>query len=207
MTAVERLRELEQAIADAETRQRQLRAGKEQAARDVAEARGALVAALERDLDASASQEQKALQAAEKRASEPWSEKIEAAGRLVAQAQRKRGEFIAARIDDLLAEMAAPAAAWPDRARQALDQLREVMDEYERIGMPLERLAREAGRQVRIPDNPLDRHLLTRQAGVALHAPLPAGVKPVQIDPLDDPDDAKREAARARFREQNRKVA
>ncbi len=81
MSALERLRELEDNVKAAEARQRDLRCGKEEAARDVGAARAALVSALEKDLDASATAERKALTAAEKRASEPWTERIEAAGR------------------------------------------------------------------------------------------------------------------------------
>ncbi len=91
MSALEQLRKLEANITAAEARQRDLRAGKEAAARDVGAARAALVSALEKDLDASATAERKALASAEKRASEPWTERMEAAGRLVAQAQRKHG--------------------------------------------------------------------------------------------------------------------
>lgn len=55
-----------------------------------------------------------------------------------------------------MAEMSVPALAWPERARQALEALYEVAREYDELGLPIERLAREAGRaNTRIPVNPL----------------------------------------------------
>ncbi len=157
MTALERLRELEENIARAGRRQRELREAKEIAVRDVAAKREALVGALAEDLDGSAAANtaQKALQVAEKRASEPWTEKAEAASRLVEKARQKRAAYINANIDALISEMSVPALDWPERARAALDALDEVAREYSLLGNPIEQLAREAGRPgVRVPINP-----------------------------------------------------
>lgn len=140
--------------------------------------------------------------AAQRTAAEPWDQRIEAAGRIVEQARRKRGVFLTNNIDALLAEMSSPAVKWPERAREALEALYTVAREYDVIGGPIERLAQEAGLQaVRVPLNPLERFVsdLNRMRQVSLHAPVPATVTPAQIDPLDDPDDEVRETARARF--------
>ncbi len=156
--------------------QRELRDAKGAAARGVVKAHEALVSALESNLDGSpaATAAEKALEKARKAANQPWDAKAEAAGRLATQARQKRGEFITVRIDDLIAEMAEPARTWPARAREALERLAAVAAEYDAIGGPIERLAREAGRDLRLPDNPLDTRQIRRQAASKLHAPIPA---------------------------------
>lgn len=75
----------------------------------------------------------------------------------------------------------------------------EIAADYDRLGGPLERLAREAGRPLRYPDNPLSVKEVQRMAGASLHAPIPASVATARISRLDDPDDEIREVARARF--------
>ncbi len=66
-----------------------------------------------------------------------------------------------------MAEMAQPALDWPERAQKALDELAAVATEYDRLGGPMERLAIEAGRQLRYPPNPLDARAIQRMAAGA----------------------------------------
>lgn len=198
--ALEKLKTLEAEIAAAEKRQRDLQAGKTAAVRAVQAAREALVTRLAEDLDGAATNEQRAVAAAEKKAAEQWDARVEAAGRIVTQARQRREAFIGANADRLLAEMAAPARDWPERARAALEQLQAVAVEYDQIGGPIERLAREAGRQLRVPDNPIDLRPIRQMLAADLHAPVPAEVHGIRIVPTDDPDDEVREAARARAR-------
>lgn len=199
MTAREKLKALDEEIAAAARRQDELRRAKATAVRAVNEKREALVARLAEDLDGCANTEQKGLAAAEKKASEPWDARVEAAGRIVAQARQRREAFIGANADRLLAEMAAPARDWPERARAALEQLEAVAVEYDHIGAPIERLAREAGRQLRVPDNPIDLRPVRQMLAADLHAPIPDQIHGIRISPLDDPDDEVRQMARARF--------
>jgi hypothetical protein len=180
-----------------------LRLGKEAAVRVVNEKREDLVRRFAQDLDGAAAAEQKALAAAERTANEPWDERVEAAAMTVAQARQKRLAYIQANLDRLLTEMAQPARDWPQRVREALDRLHAVAREYEQLGMPMERLAREVGRDARMPDNPLDVRAIRRMTTVELHAPVPAQAAGVKISVFDDPDDEIRETARARFIAEN----
>ncbi|MDP8909090.1 MAG: hypothetical protein M3N47_08220 [Chloroflexota bacterium] len=97
--------------------------------------------------------------------------------------------------------MTAPAVDWPERAHKALEAVYAVAREYDQIGGPMERLAREAGMTaIRVPISPLQRYEsdINRMRRMELHAPIPSTVAPAQIDPLDDPDDDDvRETARA----------
>lgn len=134
MSAVEQLKDLEREIVEAGARQRELQQGKSAAVHAVREKDEALVRALEANLDGSpgATVAEKALIAARKRAEEPWDARIEAAGRLVSQAQRRRSQFVAGNLAQLLDEMGAPAkgldgagACGTRRAREGRRRIRD----------------------------------------------------------------------------------
>lgn len=175
MSAFEQLKALEGDIVAAGARQRELQQGKAAAVHAVREKDEALVRALEANLDGSpgASAAEKALHAARKRANEPWDARIEAAGRLVSQAQQRRSQFVAGNLNQLLEEMAEPAKGWPERARAALDELERVAVEYETIARPMEQLAREGGRpHLRAPDSALPLSAVRRLVSAELHPPV-----------------------------------
>ncbi len=138
-TQLEKLRALEADIATAVTRQQQVRRDKESAVREVNAAREALVQRLAQDLDGSAATEQKALAAAERKAGEPWDARVEAAGRIIEEAWRKRGAYLTANVARVV-----------ERAIRAGGQLAGAREEGARhalLGRPRVRRDRGSGRE------------------------------------------------------------
>ena len=81
----------------------------------------------------------------------------------MSRAQQRRSQFVAGDLNQALEEMTAPGKGWQERARAALDEFERVAVEYEHIARPMEQLAREGGRPVlRVPDSALSLHAVRR---------------------------------------------
>ncbi len=196
-----RLADLDEALAAAHVRVREVKTRHAAAAAKAVELREAQVEAFATGNETAAKKLQAQRDKAEAEATGPWPERVAGAERAVQRADAERVTFATENYDGLITERQPDATAVVEAVTAALAALRDAHKRWHEVEGEVAALTGLAGRDAsRIPRFPQPLEDLVRDArradGLDVPAPVPVAMAPMTINPEHDPDPEVREAAR-----------
>jgi len=196
-----RLADLDEALAAAHVRVREVKTRHAAAAAKAVELREAQVEAFATGNETAAKKLQAQRDKAEAEATGPWPERVAGAERAVQRADAERVTYAMENYEGLIGERQPDAATAVDAVRDALTSLRDAHQAWHAVEQDVAALIALAGHDAsRMPRFPGQLEDLVRDArrarGLDVPAPLPVAMAPMTINPEHDPDPAVREAAR-----------